>query len=152
MLYHYNHMLSLCMLYHYNHMLSLCMLYHYNHMLSLCACSPTTQLIGSSERALKVTQFHFTAWPDHGVPEYATPILAFHKKIKKHHKPSKGAILVHCRYTNMVAFTDLYVASNYAERVGPLNKNLCFFIDKLFHKQTNKLFHIHMLLSQCGCG
>ena len=39
------------------------------------------QLTGSSERPLKVTQFHFTAWPDHGVPEYATPILAFHKRI-----------------------------------------------------------------------
>ena len=76
---------------------------------------------------MKVTQFHFTAWPDHGVPEYATPILAFHKKIKKHHKPSKGAILVHCRCTNMIAFTDLYVASNNAERVGPFNTNFSFF-------------------------
>ena len=57
------------------------------------------QLKGSSERALKVTQFHFTAWPDHGVPDYATPILAFHKKIKKQHRPSKGPMLIHCRYT-----------------------------------------------------
>ncbi|CAI8028519.1 Receptor-type tyrosine-protein phosphatase alpha [Geodia barretti] len=53
-------------------------------------------LKGSSERALKVTQFHFTAWPDHGVPDYATPILAFHKKIRKQHRPSKGPLLVHC--------------------------------------------------------
>ena len=53
------------------------------------------QLKGSSERALKVTQFHFTAWPDHGVPDYATPILAFHRRIMKEHK--SGPIIVHCR-------------------------------------------------------
>ena len=67
------------------------------HVPSLCVFS-TAQLIGSSERALKVSQFHFTAWPDHGVPDYATPILAFHRKIKQHHRPSKGPMLVHCRY------------------------------------------------------
>ena len=100
------------------------------HIPSLCVFS-TAQLTGSSERALKVTQFHFTAWPDHGVPEYATPILAFHKKIKKHHKPSKGAILVHCRCTNMVVFTDLYVASN--------NVEICFQ-KNIFHSFIDKLF------------
>ena len=57
-----------------------------------------TQLKGSSECGLKVTQFHFTAWPDHGVPDYATAILAFYQKVKKHHRPSKGPMLVHCRY------------------------------------------------------
>ncbi|KAL5486467.1 hypothetical protein EMCRGX_G018950 [Ephydatia muelleri] len=44
----------------------------------------------------KVTQFHFTAWPDHGVPEYATSLLAFHRKVKSQHDGSKGPILVHC--------------------------------------------------------
>ena len=58
------------------------------------------QLISGSERALKVTQFHFTAWPDHGVPDYATPILAFHRRVKKEHKPSKGPMVVHCRYND----------------------------------------------------
>ena len=58
-------------------------------------CTP--QLTGSSERALNVTQFHFTAWPDHGVPDYATPILAFHKRVVKEHKPRKGPLMIHCR-------------------------------------------------------
>ena len=56
-----------------------------------------SQLSGSSEPALNVTQFHFTAWPDHGVPDYATSLLAFHKKLKKHYKPDKGPMIVHCR-------------------------------------------------------
>ena len=55
------------------------------------------QLTGSSDRPLKVTQFHFTAWPDHGVPDYATPILAFHKRVVKEHQTGKGPIMVHCR-------------------------------------------------------
>ena len=55
------------------------------------------QLSGSSERPLKVTHFHFTAWPDHRVPDYATPILAFHRRVRKEHKSSKGPMVVHCR-------------------------------------------------------
>ncbi len=45
---------------------------------------------------LKTTQYHFTTWPDHGVPDYATPVLAFHRRVKSQHNPSKGPILVHC--------------------------------------------------------
>ena len=55
------------------------------------------QLSGSSERPLKLTHFHFTTWPDHGVPDFATSILAFHKRVKKEHKSSKGPMVVHCR-------------------------------------------------------
>ena len=58
------------------------------------------QLTESSEPAQSVTQFHFTAWPDHGVPDYATSLLAFHKKVKKHHKPFMGPMIVHCRFSS----------------------------------------------------
>ena len=51
------------------------------------------QLSGSSEHPLKLTQFHFTAWPDDGVPD-ATLILAFHRRVKKEHKSSKGPMVV----------------------------------------------------------
>ncbi|CAI8056628.1 Receptor-type tyrosine-protein phosphatase alpha [Geodia barretti] len=62
----------------------------------------SVQLTESSEPALSVTQFHFTAWPDHGVPDYATSLLAFHKKVKKHHKPFMGPIIVHCRTGTLI--------------------------------------------------
>ena len=45
----------------------------------------------------KVTQFHFTSWPDHGVPEYAGPLLQYLRRIKTLHKPKKCPLLVHCR-------------------------------------------------------
>ena len=57
------------------------------------------QILGGDEHPLKVTQFHFTSWPDHGVPQYVSPILAFHRRVKKDYKPT-GPITLHCRYTN----------------------------------------------------
>ena len=57
---------------------------------------------------LRVKLFHFTAWPDHGVPDYATPILAFHRRIQSQHKPSKGPILIHC--SAGVGRTGTYIA------------------------------------------
>ena len=37
-----------------------------------------------------------TSWPDHGVPEYGTPLMALHKQSTNNWSPSKGPILVHC--------------------------------------------------------
>ena len=45
----------------------------------------------------KIAQFHFTSWPDHGVPEYAGSLLAYLRRIKAKYRPSKGPLLVHCR-------------------------------------------------------
>lgn len=41
--------------------------------------------------------FQFTAWPDHGVPEYPTPFLAFLRRVKTCNPPDAGPIVVHCR-------------------------------------------------------
>jgi len=46
---------------------------------------------------LDVTQFHFRDWPDDGVPDNATPFLAFHRRVKKEHQVSEGPMVVHCR-------------------------------------------------------
>ena len=59
------------------------------------------QLEGSSEYPCMVTQYHFTSWPDHDVPEYATSILTYHRRITKDHKPSKGPMVVHCRWVGL---------------------------------------------------
>ncbi|KAL0966396.1 hypothetical protein UPYG_G00294820 [Umbra pygmaea] len=50
---------------------------------------------GSSERR-EVRQFQFTAWPDHGVPEYPTPFLAFLRRVKACNPPDAGPVIVHC--------------------------------------------------------
>ncbi|XP_025755022.1 protein tyrosine phosphatase receptor type Fa isoform X5 [Oreochromis niloticus] len=50
---------------------------------------------GSSEKR-EVRQFQFLAWPDHGVPEYPTPTLAFLRRIKSCNPQDAGPMVVHC--------------------------------------------------------
>ena len=57
------------------------------------------QLADSGGGVLKVTQFHYTAWPDHGVPDNVMSIISFICHVRKlfptsvdHAQP----VLVHC--------------------------------------------------------
>ncbi|XP_028748973.1 receptor-type tyrosine-protein phosphatase F isoform X12 [Peromyscus leucopus] len=50
---------------------------------------------GSSEKR-ELRQFQFMAWPDHGVPEYPTPILAFLRRVKACNPLDAGPMVVHC--------------------------------------------------------
>ena len=53
---------------------------------------------GSSKEPREVVQFHFTSWPDHGVPQYATAMLAMIRRVRAHYNVCKeeGPMLVHC--------------------------------------------------------
>lgn len=44
-----------------------------------------------------VKQFHYTTWPDHGVPNRASPIIAFRRKVRSFDESHPGLVLVHCR-------------------------------------------------------
>uniref|UniRef100_G3SSF8 Receptor-type tyrosine-protein phosphatase H n=1 Tax=Loxodonta africana TaxID=9785 RepID=G3SSF8_LOXAF len=50
------------------------------------------------QKALSVRQFHYTAWPDHGVPHSPDPLLAFWKVLRKwlNQKMGGGPPIVHC--------------------------------------------------------
>ncbi|XP_046912035.2 protein tyrosine phosphatase 99A isoform X4 [Dermatophagoides farinae] len=43
-----------------------------------------------------VYQYHYTNWPDHGVPEHPLPVLAFIRKSAAANPPTGGPIIVHC--------------------------------------------------------
>ncbi|XP_062509499.1 receptor-type tyrosine-protein phosphatase F-like isoform X2 [Corticium candelabrum] len=43
-----------------------------------------------------VTQYHYTAWPDHGVPKFATPLLSFIRRINREYPKNRGSMVVHC--------------------------------------------------------
>ena len=55
-----------------------------------------------------VYQYHFTAWPDHGVPLHALPLISFIRNsaaaanTAADMEVNVGPIVVHCRYYNRI--------------------------------------------------
>ena len=46
---------------------------------------------------LKVTQYHFTGWPDHGVPQNGVTLINFIRRVRTSHPYSDSRpLLVHC--------------------------------------------------------
>uniref|UniRef100_A0A8C4N9C0 protein-tyrosine-phosphatase n=1 Tax=Eptatretus burgeri TaxID=7764 RepID=A0A8C4N9C0_EPTBU len=44
----------------------------------------------------EVKQFHFTGWPDHGVPYYPTGLLCFVRRVKAFTRHTSGPVVIHC--------------------------------------------------------
>ncbi|XP_053395795.1 uncharacterized protein LOC123524141 [Mercenaria mercenaria] len=74
----------------------------------------------------RVTQFHFTAWPDKGVPKYASSLVKFRNKVKYAPCFETGPTVVHCsagigRTGTFIALdylTDQAMALNYIDVAG----------------------------------
>ncbi|XP_078317010.1 uncharacterized protein LOC144620397 [Crassostrea virginica] len=54
-----------------------------------------------------IKQFHFTAWPDKGVPRNVTSIVNFRNKVFNYDVKMKGPKIIHCRY-----YTFQFIAIN----------------------------------------
>ena len=52
-----------------------------------------------SQDSAHIKQYHYTSWPDHGVPENGSPLILYHQKIMTQYRNTQGGpIIVHCRY------------------------------------------------------
>ncbi|XP_046582364.1 uncharacterized protein LOC124289762 [Haliotis rubra] len=58
-----------------------------------------------------IRQFHFTSWPDHGVPGETTAILDFHRVVKDTKTDSSGPLLIHC--SAGIGRTGTFIALDY---------------------------------------
>ena len=57
----------------------------------------SSQTSEPEQRSLTVTHFHYTAWPDHGVPQNAMSLISFICRVRKLHPLSLDQpLLVHC--------------------------------------------------------
>ena len=52
----------------------------------------------------KVTQYQYTGWPDHGIPNTTTSLAKLRKLVNDEYKnlDSENPIAVHCRYNRKV--------------------------------------------------
>lgn len=41
-------------------------------------------------------QFHYTGWPDFGVPDYPHPVMAFIKRLSRFKRTTEGPDITHC--------------------------------------------------------
>ena len=55
------------------------------------------QTLESDKSPLTVTHLHYTAWPDHGVPQNAMSLINFIHRVRKQHPVTLDQpLLVHC--------------------------------------------------------
>uniref|UniRef100_A0A8C1PCL6 Protein-tyrosine-phosphatase n=1 Tax=Cyprinus carpio TaxID=7962 RepID=A0A8C1PCL6_CYPCA len=86
----------------------------------------------------EISQFHFTGWPDHGVPYHATGLLGFVRRVKAKSPPNAGPIVVHCRYqitphTETLANTNITVCTQTSfESIENLNHSKLYLFIYLF--------------------
>ena len=67
-------------------------------------------MLHQGEETRMVTQYHYTAWPDHGVPKFATPLLSFIRRINREYPKNRGSMVVHCRYRARCEFMEKHIA------------------------------------------
>ncbi|KAF3831909.1 hypothetical protein GH733_000721, partial [Mirounga leonina] len=110
-------------------------------------------------RTFTLERFHFTGWPDHGVPYHATGLLSFIRRVKFSNPPSAGPIVVHCSAgagrTGCYIVIDIML--DMAEREGVVDIYNC--VKALRSRRINMVqteeqyIFIHdAILEACLCG
>ncbi|KAK9883921.1 hypothetical protein WA026_004861 [Henosepilachna vigintioctopunctata] len=114
--------------------------------------------VTSRNQMRKLEQFHYTSWPDHGVPLYPQSLVPFLRKILKIPQSSSSPIVVHCSAgvgrTGTILLSDICLRMAAKEGVIDILNNL----QKLREQRSNmvdnveqfKLVHLIVLESLMG--
>ncbi|XP_025765954.1 receptor-type tyrosine-protein phosphatase mu isoform X10 [Oreochromis niloticus] len=107
----------------------------------------------------EIRQFHFTGWPDHGVPLHATGLLGFIRRVKAKTPPTAGPTVVHCSAGagRTGCFIVIDIMLDMAEREGVVDIYNC--VRELRARRVNMVqteeqyVFIHdAILEACLCG
>ncbi|XP_075308776.1 receptor-type tyrosine-protein phosphatase mu-like isoform X7 [Odontesthes bonariensis] len=107
----------------------------------------------------EIRQFHFTGWPDHGVPLHATGLLGFIRRVKAKTPPTAGPTVIHCSAGagRTGCFIVIDIMLDMAEREGVVDIYNC--VRELRARRVNMVqteeqyVFIHdAILEACLCG
>ncbi|XP_073487475.1 receptor-type tyrosine-protein phosphatase mu isoform X8 [Aquarana catesbeiana] len=107
----------------------------------------------------EIRQFHFTGWPDHGVPYHATGLLGFVRQVKAKSPPNAGPLVIHCSAGagRTGCFIVIDIMLDMAEREGVVDIYNC--VRELRSRRVNMVqteeqyVFIHdAILEACLCG
>ncbi|XP_078544011.1 receptor-type tyrosine-protein phosphatase mu isoform X4 [Lissotriton helveticus] len=107
----------------------------------------------------EIRQFHFTGWPDHGVPYHATGLLGFVRQVKSKSPPNSGPLVVHCSAGagRTGCFIVIDIMLDMADREGVVDIYNC--VRELRSRRVNMVqteeqyVFIHdAILEACLCG
>uniref|UniRef100_A0A4W5JQG7 protein-tyrosine-phosphatase n=1 Tax=Hucho hucho TaxID=62062 RepID=A0A4W5JQG7_9TELE len=107
----------------------------------------------------EIHQFHFTGWPDHGVPYHTTGLLGFVRRVKSKTPANAGPMVVHCSAGagRTGCFIVIDIMLDMAEREGVVDIYNC--VRELRSRRVNMVqteeqyVFIHdAILEACLCG
>ncbi|XP_047224870.1 receptor-type tyrosine-protein phosphatase mu-like isoform X3 [Girardinichthys multiradiatus] len=107
----------------------------------------------------EIRQFHFTGWPDHGVPYHSTGLLGFIRRVKTKTLTNAGPMVVHCSAGagRTGCFIVIDIMLDMAEREGVVDIYNC--VRELRSRRVNMVqteeqyVFIHdAILEACLCG
>ncbi|XP_028974857.2 receptor-type tyrosine-protein phosphatase mu isoform X3 [Esox lucius] len=107
----------------------------------------------------EIRQFHFTGWPDHGVPYHATGLLGFIRRVKTKTLTNAGPMVIHCSAGagRTGCFMVIDIMLDMAEREGVVDIYNC--VRELRSRRVNMVqteeqyVFIHdAILEACLCG
>ncbi|XP_042284033.1 receptor-type tyrosine-protein phosphatase mu-like isoform X6 [Thunnus thynnus] len=107
----------------------------------------------------EIRQFHFTGWPDHGVPYHATGLLGFIRRVKSKTLTNAGPMVIHCSAGagRTGCFIVIDIMLDMAEREGVVDIYNC--VRELRSRRVNMVqteeqyVFIHdAILEACLCG